>query len=348
MVWIGKWPNVWAYRDGKGINMVHMLQPILAGLAVFIIANLCFNLLFPKARGGKDHTRNALRQIMEETQNLDRQQEEHREIVKLSIDDSRALQAVAAMPGGLDLASLILKAGYGQSAAKVVMVMAGLLIALPIGASMIHFGQLQPVAYIAAIAFAVLIPIKYLKGRIRKRNDKFINMFPDVLDMIVRSVRSGFPLNTAIKMVADNMDPPVSTEFRQVADEIALGRSLDEALSRLAQRIDEPDIHFFVVVLNVQNETGGNLAEIISNLSGIIRKRKHLRMKIRSMTSEGRATGWVLGALPIVEFLILSIMAPEHLEPLFNTQAGFIILAIATGLILLAFWIVRQMIDIDI
>ena len=104
-------------------------------------------------------------------------------------------------------------------------------------------------------------------------------MFPDVLDMIVRSVKSGFPLNTAIKLIAENMEPPVSTEFQQVSDEVALGRPLNHSLARLAERIPEQDIKFFVVVLNVQQETGGNLAEVIGNLSGIIRKRKHLRMK---------------------------------------------------------------------
>jgi tight adherence protein B len=145
-----------------------------------------------------------------------------------------------------------------------------------------------------------------------------------------------------------NLESPVKEEFQIVVDEIAMGRTMDQALSNLAARIDEPDINFFVVVLNVQQETGGNLSEVINNLSVVIRKRKQLRLKIRAMTSEGRATGWVLGALPLVVFAAIMKVAPTHLDPLLHTSTGNIILAIAAGLVVLALWIVRRMVDIDI
>ena len=200
-----------------------------------------------------------------------------------------------------------------------------------------------------AAAIAVLLVGRWVVSRrIAKRNAAFLNLFPDALDMIVRSLRSGYPINATMRMVADNMQSPVSEEFRQVADETAYGSSLVESLKRLAERIDEPDIRFFVVVLAVQQDVGGNLAEVLSNLSTIIRKRKHLRMKIKALTSEGTAAAWVLGLLPLFEFLMIKWVSPNHLNPFFETMAGHLLLASAAGLVLLGVFIVRRMINIDI
>lgn len=323
-----------------------MLQSVIIALVVFFIIFAVLMVVLPKFFGSEEgeHTKHALRKIMEETQAI-QQENGMDDVFRSDLADSGALRAMTNMPGGFSLVSSILKAGLGQKASSFLLVMVGLLFLFVLVASNMNMGI---VGYLIAILMAYFIPLRYLEKRIKKRNDQFINMFPDVLDMIVRSVRSGFPLNTAIQMVAENMEPPVSTEFKQVADEIALGRTLDEALSRMAERIDEPDINFFVVVLNVQQETGGNLAEVIGNLSQIIRKRKQLRLKIKAMTSEGRATGWILGALPVVLFAVIHFMSPHHLEPLFVTETGNMLLFTALGLLGLTFWIVRQMLDIDI
>ncbi len=204
------------------------------------------------------------------------------------------------------------------------------------------------VAFVAAFVMAYLFAFWYIRRRIHKRNITFLNNFPDALDMIVRSVRSGYPLNSAIRMVAENSQPPVSTEFRQVADEIAYGSSLIEALQRMSYRIDEQDVRFFVVVLSVQQDVGGNLSEVLNNLSGIIRKRKYLRMKIRALASEGRATAWVLGSMPFAEAGLILMVSPDHLTPLFNTHMGHMILGLTIGIVSLGIFIVRQMINIKV
>jgi tight adherence protein B len=192
---------------------------------------------------------------------------------------------------------------------------------------------------IAFKGILIALAVAYISGRwrvkraIHKRNTAFLASFPDALDMIVRSVRSGYPLNAAIRMVAENMQPPVSKEFKQVADETAYGSSLIESLTRLSKRIDEPDVRFFVVMLTVQQDVGGNLSESLSNLSSIIRKRRQLRMKVRAMTSEGRATAYVLGSMPPVLFGIIYMIQPRHLEPLFVTHTGNILLGVAVGIL---------------
>lgn len=204
------------------------------------------------------------------------------------------------------------------------------------------------IGVISAFSITALGAWFYLNRRISKRNQAFISTFPDALDMIVRSVRSGYPLDAAIRMVSENMQAPVSTEFKQVIDETAYGSSLIDALKRLSSRIDEPDIHFFVVVLTVQQDVGGNLAEVLSNLSALIRKRKHLYLKIKSLSSEGRATAWVLGLLPVFEFLAIYFVSPAHLTPLFVTPLGNVILLSAVGIVLLGVVIVRKMINIEV
>lgn len=248
------------------------------------------------------------------------------------------------LPKAEDLYLLIIKAGYSQRMQTVLLGMLGLFIAF----SILLFSVIKIFAIPAAIMLAYFIPKKFFLYKIAQRNLAFIDMFPEAIDMIIRSVKSGHPLNTALRMIADNLEAPVGPEFRQVTNEITYGRPLVEALRRLSKRIDEPDIHFFVVVLSVQQETGGNLAEILSNLSNVIRGRKRLMQKIRALTSEGRATAWVLGSLPVLQFGAIQIASPKYMEPLFITTKGNIILFIAFALIALAMWIVSQMIKIDI
>ncbi len=294
------------------------------------------------------HTQNALEQIQQESENSSRRVNETDEtlaVLKADIDQSPTLKTLSYMPMGKNLVVRLVKAGKHESAGIFVLTIVILMLA---GILAISFFNLSPLLIFVAIAVPLLIGRSIIQGAIDKRNTAFINMFPDVLDMIVRSVKSGFPINTAVTMVAENMEDPVKSEFRQLGDELALGRPLNEALNRLATRIDEQDLRFFVVVLKIQQETGGNLAEVITNLSNIIRKRKQLRHKIRAMTSEGRATGYILGALPFVLFGALLYSSPEHLDPLFDSTTGNMVLAAALGCIIMSQVIVRKMIDIDI
>lgn len=325
--------------------MEALIIAIIVGVAVYGLYSVMF---VGKYATGGDHTRQALGQIYEENKTVNRSQteiDETMEILKADIDDSFALKLLSVMPFGKNACVNIVKAGMQHKAGVLMLFVVALIV---IGMVLVTKQQANPVLYLVAIALPLYIGHRIVQGRIKKRNEQFINMFPDVLDMIVRSVRSGFPLNTAISMVADNMEPPVSTEFRQVADEVALGRSLSESLERLAVRIPEQDVRFFVVVLKIQQETGGNLAEVITNLSNVIRKRKQLRRKIKAMTAEGRVTGYILGAIPIVMFIALYFASPGHLDPLFDTSTGNIILGISIGLIIVAQLIVHKMIDIDI
>ena len=158
----------------------------------------------------------------------------------------------------------------------------------------------------ASIGLPVLV-VAFLAERRRKRMQE---QFPVALDIFVRALRSGHPVASAIDLVTREMTDPIGSEFGLVADEVAYGAELSDALSDMAERWDLDDIRMFVVSLSVQNETGGNLAEILDNLSGVIRERAGLYLKVRALSSEGRMTGWLLVALPLFTFVSLFVMNP--------------------------------------
>ena len=184
--------------------------------------------------------------------------------------------------------------------------------------------------------------------KLEKRNNMFLTDFPDAIDMIVRSVRSGHPLLSSLALIAQNSRPPLSTEFQRVIDEVSYGRALSESLRKMADRIGIIDINFFVVILSVQQETGGSLAEVLNNLSTIIRKRKQLRLKIRALTSEGRITAKIFAAIPLAQLGIMRLMYQNALDPLFNTNQGLMCLGVAGFFIIMAIFIANKMCNVDV
>lgn len=326
------------------------MELLLFVIGLGILGYLGFVFMFPKAipDESSSHTKNVLRDLMDSTRASEAASggAGHDSILKEEFQDENPLvRFFYSLPFMNSLYKLQVQAGYQKQSLLIIAVMVALAFML---SALLVYSAVGPLSVPLAILLAYILPKKFFARKVKKRNAQFIFLFPDVLDMIVRSVRSGFPITTAFKMVAENMEAPVKQEFQQVVSEIAAGRSINETLNRLAARINEPDIHFFVVVLSVQQETGGNLAEVVSNLSGIIRKRKQLRLKIKAMTSEGRATALILGSLPVVVFGILYFLRRSYLEPLWEHPTGQVILASAIGMVVACMWLVNQMIDIDI
>jgi tight adherence protein B len=260
-----------------------------------------------------------------------------------SLTSTLVTRAFFALPGAKRLYPLMMKAGIGDQVERFFIVQLAVFALF-----MFMFRAHGIVGIILSLMLAYIIAIWRVKRRINARNMAFLAAFPDALDMIVRSVRSGYPLSGSIRMVAENTQAPVSTEFKQVADETSYGSNLIEALMRMTQRIDEPDVRFFVVMLTVQQDVGGNLSESLSNLSGILRKRRHLRMKIKAMTSEGRATAYVLGSMPLVTFGLIYAVRPDHLAPLFNTDTGNMMFAAALGILALGATITWRMVHPEV
>ncbi len=166
-------------------------------------------------------------------------------------------------------------------------------------------------AFVIALFFGIGLPYMVVRFMRSRRQKAFAAQFPDALDMIVRSLRAGHPTPIALTMVAREMRDPIGSEFGIVVDEITYGADLETALRNLNVRIGQDDLPLFVTAVAIQGSTGGNLGEILENLSGVIRQRFKMRRKIRALASEGRASALILSSLPIAMFLIIQLVSPN-------------------------------------
>jgi tight adherence protein B len=241
------------------------------------------------------------------------------------------------------------------SAAQVVLAMAALFAAIVLVVAVAAWsanyaltgGVLQLIVVFAAAA-AIGLPVMVVGMLAERRRKKMQAQFPVALDIFVRALRSGHPISGALEILTQEMEDPIGTEFGLVSDEVSYGAELTEALNDMAERWDLDDIRMFVVSLAVQNETGGNLAEILNNLSQVIRERTSLLLKVRALSSEGRMTGWLLTGLPILTFVILFSSNPAFYldvagDPIF--YIGFPLLL--TWFVLGVVWI-RKMVNIKV
>ena len=186
-------------------------------------------------------------------------------------------------------------------------------------------------ASLVALFCAGVLPYLVLRFLRSRRQKAFGAQFPDALDMIVRSLRAGHPVPIALTMVAREMRDPIGSEFGIVVDEITYGADLESALRSLDFRIGQDDLPLFVTAVAIQGSTGGNLGEILENLSGVIRQRFKMRRKIRALAAEGRASAIILSSLPIGMFIVIQFVAPDFYASVWNESLTKTALAIAGG-----------------
>jgi tight adherence protein B len=203
-------------------------------------------------------------------------------------------------------------------------------------------------AALAAPAAAVVLPYLALHVQRRRRQRQFAEQFADAIDIIVRSLRAGHPVPVAIGMVAREMGDPVGTEFGIVADEITYGADLETAMRNLSFRVGQEDLPLFVTAVAIQGSTGGNLSEILSNLSATIRQRFKMRRKIRALASEGRFSAYFLTALPLVIFGLLELVSPDFYGTIWDQDATKIGLGCAGAWMLTGNLIMYRMVNFRI
>jgi tight adherence protein B len=161
----------------------------------------------------------------------------------------------------------------------------------------------------------------FIIGRmILRRVKKFNGNFPDAIELMVRGLRSGLPITETLGIVASEIPGPVGAEFRMVADKMKIGRTMEAALQETADRLGTPEFQFFVITLAIQRETGGNLAETLSNLADVLRKRAQMKLKIRAMSSESKASAYIVGSLPFVVFTLVYMINPHYMGGFFTDQ----------------------------
>ena len=241
---------------------------------------------------------------------------------------------------------LILQSGLSTGTSKLAIIVAiGALVAF--GATLVIRGSWLE-AFLAAAFCGLILPLLVLKFLRRRRQKAFGAQFPDGLDIIVRSLRAGHPVPIAIAMVARESPDPIGTEFGIVADEITYGADLETAMRNLYFRIGQDDLPLFVTAVAIHGSTGGNLGEILENLSAVIRERFKMRRKIRALAAEGRASALILSSRPIVMFMIVQLVAPDFYGSVWHEDITKVILACAGSWMALGNVIMYQMVNFRI
>jgi len=199
-----------------------------------------------------------------------------------------------------------------------------------------------------AFGFGLGIPRFFLNSAINRRQKKFTSHFADAMDIIVRGVRTGLPLGDCLKIIAHESAEPVAGEFLRVVEGEAVGVPIEVCLERMFERMPVPEVNFFATVLNIQKTTGGNLGESLSNLSNVLRGRKLLREKVKALAAEAKVSAMIIGALPIIVMVLITIASPDYMSELYTTSTGHRNLAIGAGMMVAGVLVMRKMINFKI
>lgn len=216
----------------------------------------------------------------------------------------------------------------------------------PPGGPLRDYRALAPIVYL--ISLHLFVSNMVLGIVIERRKSKIIAQMPQALDFIIRAVKVGQPIDTAIKEAAKDIDPPMKDELDAIVNMLAIGTPLDRALRSVAGDLEIREFDFFAIATIVQIESGGNLSEALRGLSETIRSRHNMRLKVQALASEGKASAYVLSALPVMLLMYFDAANPEYTEPLWNDERGNMVLYMAFGFILVGALVMRRIIKIKI
>jgi tight adherence protein B len=187
------------------------------------------------------------------------------------------------------------------------------------GALMLR-GAPSMIALLMGLVVGAGVPHFWVGRTISRRVKKFTSKFPDAIELLVRGLRSGLPISETMGVVASEVPGPVGEEFRSVSDKMKIGRTMDAALQDTADRLGTPEFQFFVISIAIQRETGGNLAETLSNLATVLRQRSQMKLKIAAMSSESKASAYIVGSLPFIVFGLIWWISPGYMAHFFTDQ----------------------------
>ncbi len=183
---------------------------------------------------------------------------------------------------------------------------------------------------------------------VKRRKKKFLNEFSNAIDVIVRGVKSGLPVNECLKIIARESPKPVCDEFHQLTEGIRIGMTMEQSLARMYERMPLQEVNFFGIVLMIQQKTGGNLAEALGNLANVLRSRKLMEGKIKALSAEAKASAMIIGALPFLVMGAVKLASPDYLTPLFATKTGNFILIGAGVWMLTGVLVMKKMVQIKV
>ena len=207
---------------------------------------------------------------------------------------------------------------------------------------------LKGAMFFAGALAGILMGLGLLGLRIRRRRKKFTNQLGDMLTMVANALRAGFSFMQAFELISREMDAPMGREVQLVVNEVNLGNTLESALDNMQRRVASPDFELVVTAVLIQRQVGGDLASILDTISETIAERVRMRREVMALTAQGRASGWVLAAIPVALFAILYMMSPSYLSPLIDTEIGRMFMIGALVLEVIGFFVIQRIVDIKI
>ena len=198
------------------------------------------------------------------------------------------------------------------------------------------------------LAGALGLPRWFVSFRRTRRVKAFLNEFPNALDIIVRAVKSGLPLNDAIRLIANESPEPVKMEFRRIVDSQQMGLSIPDATLRMPETMPCTEASFFGIVIQIQSQAGGNLSEALGNLSRVLRDRKKMKAKVQALSMEAKASAAIIGALPFIVAFLVYLSSPNYMLPLFTTSIGNLILGVSGVWMTIGIFVMRKMMNFEV
>jgi tight adherence protein B len=244
-----------------------------------------------------------------------------------------------------DFQALLTQAGIETRAGN--MLLLSVVAAVVAGAIALLVGRAVIFGWAGMVVGAIL-PYAYASYRRGKRFQKFEELFPEAIDTLARAVRAGHAFTTALELIANEVAEPVSSEIRKLFEEQKFGMPVRDALVNLAERVPLVDVKFFVTAVMLQRETGGNLAEILDNLSYMIRERFKIQRQVRVFTAQGRLTMLLLMAMPPVVVVVMLVLSPTFIRPLFDDPLGHTAIVVAITLQTIGYFVIRKVIRIQV
>lgn len=271
----------------------------------------------------------------------------NREQILVQLRRERSLTAAGTYSSAFtSLNRLVLQSGLKLSVGKLAIICAFIFVLSFIAIWILRDNLMH--ALLGALFCSTFVPITALRMKRSKRHKAFGAQFPDAIDIIVRSLKAGHPVPVAISMVAREMPDPIGSEFGMVSDEVTYGADLETAMRNLYFRVGQDDLPLFVTAVAIQGSTGGNLSEILQNLSAIIRLRFKMRRKVKALAAEGKYSAIILSGLPIAMFLILQTMTPEFYGKIWHVDFTKVVLACAGAWMLTGNYIMWRLVNFRI
>ncbi|HZN97725.1 MAG TPA: type II secretion system F family protein [Gemmatimonadales bacterium] len=252
---------------------------------------------------------------------------------------------ITRIPQLADAELILQQAGLSWSLQTLFLLSIGMAVAL--GSMVLVLTSSLPIGVLGT-AVGALLPNLYVRRKRTKRLNAFEELLPESIDLVGRALRAGHPLSAGFKMAADDGPEPVAGEFRRIFEEQRFGLPLQDSLLALTDRVNLVDVRILVTAILIQREVGGNLAEILDNLAAVVRARFTIRRQIRVYTAQGRMTGYLLSALPIILFSILYMINGQYMSILFTDPIGKMLIGVAISMQFIGFLWIRKIIKIEI